>query len=152
MEYKIGLLLHMFGLSLIAGGFLGGYIVEKRFWKLVEINISHAGSVLPIMKTLPVIIQLGVLIQVISGTLLLQSPSWAFWGQAWLSVKLILVALALANGLLVGKKLGAKIGFQVFSAAPDKASLLVLKRKMVSFNIIQLVLTVTIIVLATVFR
>jgi hypothetical protein len=152
MEYKIGLLFHMFGLSMIAGGFLGGYLVEKRFWKLVEIDISHAGSVLPIMKTLPVIIQVGVLIQVISGTLLLQSASWAFWGQAWLSIKLILVALALANGLLVGKKLGAKIGFQVFSTAPDKLALAVLKKKMISFNLVQLALTVGILVLATVFR
>ena len=122
MEYKVALLLHMFGLVMIAGGFLGSYIVEQSFWKQVDADISHTGTLLPIMKTLPLIIQVGVLIQVVSGTLLLQSRSWAFWGQAWLSIKLILVALAVANGLLVGKKLGEKIGFQVFSSAPDKAA------------------------------
>ena len=151
-EQSIGLLFHMFGIIMIARGFLGAFIVEQRFWKQVNSDISKSGAILPIMKTLPLIIQVGLLIQVISGVVLLHARNWQYWGENWLSIKLIFVALAFANGILVGKRLGGKIGAQVFSPSPDKAALVVLKGKMKTCNFIQTVLILGILTLATVFR
>ena len=151
-ERSIGLFLHIIGIIMIAGGFLGAYIVARPFWKQVDIDIYKAGAILPLMKTLPIIIQLGVLLQVITGIILLHSRTWKYWGENWLTIKLILVALAFTNGLMVGKKLGAKIGMQIFSPSPDKAALAVLKGKMKNFNFIQAILLFGILLLSTVFR
>jgi hypothetical protein len=104
------------------------------------------------MKTLPIIIQLGVLLQVITGIIMLHSRTWKYWGENWLTIKLILVAPAFANGLMVGKKLGAKIGMQIFLPSPDKATLAVLKGKMKNFNFIKAILLLGILLLSAVFR
>jgi uncharacterized membrane protein len=106
-EYSIGLFLHIIGIIMIAGGFLGAYMVARRFWQQGNTDIFKAGAILPLMKTLPIIIQLGVLLQVITGIIMLHSRTWKYLGENWLTIKLILVALAFANGLMVYKKLGA---------------------------------------------
>jgi hypothetical protein len=137
---------------MIAGGFLGAYVVERQFWKQVDMDITKSGALLPMMKTLPIIIQLGLLVQIISGIGLLHATEWTIWGQTWLTVKLLLVLWAFLNGLLVGKKLGGKIAAQIFSPSPDKAALAVLKVKFAKFNIMQLILVVAILMLATMFR
>jgi len=142
----------MIGIVMIAGSFLGLYFIQHQFWKLVDTDISKSGALLPLMKTLPIVIQLGVLVQIISGIALLHSRSWTFWGQNWLYLKIILVVIAVLNGILVGKKLGGKIAMQVFSPAPDRAALVVLKGKMRTFNAIQLILVLAILFLATILR
>lgn len=152
MEHSSSLLLHMIGMIMIAGGFLGAYVVEKQFWKQVDTDITKAGTLLPMMKTLPIIIQMGVLVQIISGIGMLHSREWSFWGQNWLYIKLVLVVIAVLNGILVGKKLGGKIAAQVFSPSPDRAILASLKGKMRTFDIVQLILVLGILFLATVLR
>ena len=104
------------------------------------------------MKTLPIIIQLGVLVQIISGIMLLHAKEWTFWGQHWLYVKIVLVVIATLNGILWGKKLGGKIAVQVFSPAPDRAVLASLKGKMRTFDIVQLILVICILLFATILR
>lgn len=152
LEHNLGLFLHMIGIIMIAGGFLGAYIVETQFWKQVNTDISKAGALLPVMKTLPMIIQIGVLVQIISGIQLLHARSWVFWGENWLYIKLVLVVIAVLNGILVGKKLGGQIAAQVFSPSPDKAVLATLKSKMHRFDLVQLILVIAILSIATIFR
>ena len=152
MEHNVSLFLHMIGIIMIAGGFLGAYVVETQFWKQVDTDTSKAGTLLPIMKTLPIIIQMGVLVQVISGISLLHSRAWVFWGENWLYIKLAMVIIAVLNGILVGKKLGGKIAAQVFSPSPDRAVLTTLKSKMRTFDLIQLILVIGILSISTIFR
>jgi len=152
LEHSTTLFLHMIGIIMIAGGFLGAIVVERQFWKLVDADITKSGALLPMMKTFPIIIQMGVLVQIISGIGMLHSRAWCFWGQNWLYIKIVLVIVAVLNGILVGKKIGGKIAAQVFSPTPDRAALASLKVKMRNFDLVQLILVLAILFFATILR
>jgi uncharacterized membrane protein len=152
MLHNIGLLIHVFGITMILGGFMALLVIDKQFWKLVDADISKAGALLPLMKTLPIIIQLGALVQIISGIMMLSSRNWQYWGETWLYVKLVLFVALVTNGFAVGKPTGGKIAAQVFSPTPDRTALTSLKGKMRTFNMVQLIMLLALLFMVTIYR
>jgi hypothetical protein len=137
MIFKTGLFFHIAGIFLIAGGLVGGALTERLFWKYVQQASEKAKPIVPLLLLFPRVIISGAVIMLISGLLMLYSVHWIFWGQSWLTLKLIFFILLVLNGRLVGKPLFGKIAAAVQSATSNTDTLVSLKKRLNSFHLIQ---------------
>ena len=137
MIFHIGLLFHIIGIFLLAGGSIGNLVVEKLFWHYLNKFSEKSKTLSVLLSRFPKIILTGSMLMLASGLLMLYSVNWAFWGQTWLTIKLCLYAVLLFNGLLIAKPTLAKIVSEVQSPQFQMQALLDLKKKMGRFHIIQ---------------
>ncbi len=104
------LFLHIIGITLIAGGFVGSIIAERLLWDYLKHEQSGLAAVIaPLLRRFPPVIQVGTVLMLISGLLLLWSNQWAYWGQLWFTAKLILYVLLILNGALVATPVSEKL-------------------------------------------
>jgi hypothetical protein len=135
--HQTGFLFHIFGILLLAGGSIGGIIVERFFWQQAHKAPEKCEVLLPLLKRLPVLTLAGSLVILLSGLLMLKSLDWMIWGQLWFYTKITLYTLLVLNTTLVARPAIGKIGQQITSGHPDKAVLLALQRKMLRFHFIE---------------
>jgi hypothetical protein len=160
--YSLGLLLHIVGLFLIAGGSVGSLVVERLLWQHVgQGKIGLASGLLPLLRQLPVVIQIGSFSMPLSGLLMLQQVQWSYWGQLWLTGKLMLYVLLVLNGILVAKPAGERLA-QTLSGmtapllaglkdapAPPDAALPAIRQRMLVFTLTQFGMLLLLLVLST---
>jgi len=137
MIFHIGLLFHIIGIFLIAGGSIGNLVVEKLFWHYIGQVSEKSKTLSVLLSRFPKIILAGSMLMLASGLLMLYSVNWTFWGQTWLTIKLCLYSVLLFNGLLIAGPTLAKIVSEVQSPQFQMQALLDLKKKMTRFHIIQ---------------
>jgi len=99
---QICLVVHLTGLTLMAGTTVSEYITLKAFSKMLFTGDEKAMSLLLLMKKLSVFLGLGVALLILSGTGLFIITGGAFIHQFWFKVKLILIVVLILNGFLVG--------------------------------------------------
>ena len=144
---QIGLYIHMIALIIVGGGSIGGTIVEKQLWKKIEAGSGDAKTILPILKSTAQFIQIGLILLVVSGLLMLFSVNWVFLSQTWFMVKFSLFILLPIRGAIVGKPTVKKIGRQVQEDINNLPAFMKLKAKMNRFHFIQYTLVAVIIFL-----
>lgn len=152
--FSIGLFIHIIGITCIAGGSIGGLVLEAHLWKLIRQSPEHVSVVGPLMPKYPVIIQVGTLLMLISGLMMLGALGWVVAGQWWFIIKMVLVVALVLNGTLVAKPNGKKIRLlvpQLIQGKSVHAELQLVRRKMIAFHISEMTLLVIVYLLA-VFR
>jgi hypothetical protein len=152
--FSIGLFIHIIGITCIAGGSIGGLVLETHIWKHIRESPDNVRVLGPIMPNYPVIIQAGTLLMLFSGLLMLGALGWTVAGQWWFIIKMVLVAGLVLNGVLVARPNGARLRKLVPRLARGedvKAELSKVKRNMTLFHISELAMLVTVYLLA-VFR
>ena len=137
MIFKTGLFFHIIGIFLIAGGLVGAVLTESIFWNYIRQGSEKAKAMVPLLLLFPRVIISGAMLMLITGLLMLYGVHWVFWGQTWLSLKLILFILLVLNGRLVGKKLFASIAAGLQSPDHEIRALLPLKTRLTRFHIMQ---------------
>ncbi|HKI44011.1 MAG TPA: hypothetical protein VKA08_01645 [Balneolales bacterium] len=101
--FSIGLFGHIIGITCIAGGSVGGWILETQVWKHVHTSPEKVVVFGPLMPKYPIIIQVGTLLTLISGLIMLGATHWVMAHQWWFIIKMMLVVTSVLNGLLVAK-------------------------------------------------
>jgi uncharacterized membrane protein len=104
------LLLHLLSLTVITGGMIGSLTIYLVFRKAVHsapAQLPGLGRMFPIFGMLT---SAGLLLMIVSGLLLMRSRGWGDWGQTWLTVKLVIVALLFANAHIVALPIGKRMG------------------------------------------
>lgn len=171
--FSAGLFIHIIGITCIAGGSIGGLVLETHLWKLIRQTPEKVPAVAPVMPKYPVIIQVGTILMVISGLMMLASLDWFVASQWWFIIKMILVAALVLNGMLVAKPNGEKLRMLVPKLIRAKAvpagfgeelsensveteitiqqELETVRKKMIAFHISEMALLVIVYLLA-VFR
>jgi uncharacterized membrane protein len=107
--FSIGLFIHIIGITCIAGGAIGGLVLEAHLWELIGQTPEKVSAVGPLMPRYPIIIQAGTLLMVISGLMMLGSQGWVVASQWWFIIKMIFVLALVLNGRLVAKPNGERI-------------------------------------------
>lgn len=136
---------------MLAGGSIGGIAVEGVFWKHVRVNNEKALALLPVLKRMPLLVQTGSLLILLSGLLMLKSLDWMIWGQTWFYIKISLYTLLVLNSFFIARPVNTGISKLVSSGAPDPAALASFKRKLISVHILELT-TLLVLVTVTMFR
>jgi len=107
--FSFGLLVHIIGITCIAGGSVGGLVLETQIWKHMQ-NAPEKVRVLgPLMSKYPVIIQAGTLLMLASGLVMLGALGWNVAEQDWFIVKMAFVVALVLNGVLVARPNGLKL-------------------------------------------
>src|SRR6476620_1196887 len=119
MIFHIGLLFHIIGIFLLAGGSIGNLVVEKLFWHYLNKFSEKSKTLSVLLSRFPPIILTGSMLMLASGLLMLYGVNWTFWGQTWLTIKLCLYAMLLLNGILIAKPTFKKIVAEAQSPQPQ---------------------------------
>lgn len=139
--FPTALFIHIVGITLIAGGSIGGLILETHIWKIIHQSPEKVSVLGPLMPKFPVIIQVGTLLMFISGFMLLDALGWTVAGQWWFIIKMVFVVALISNGMLVAKPTGEKLRIlvpQLINGKPVQAELKMVRRKMIWFHISEL--------------
>lgn len=107
--FPFGLFIHIIGITCIAGGSIGGLLLEKQIWKHVKESPENVRVFGPLMSKYPVIIQAGTLLMLISGLMMLDALGWKTAGQWWFIIKMAFVIALVLNGVLVARPNGARL-------------------------------------------
>ncbi|KAA2241889.1 DUF2214 family protein [Chitinophaga agrisoli] len=116
---RLLLTLHITGLVVMAGATLIDYITFRTFWDFADHGNSRSSlGLLPLMAKYGALVRTGAGILFISGiAMFMIKNSW--WEQPWFKVKLVLVAILILHGILVGNRTGINFRKMVVDNSPD---------------------------------
>jgi len=154
MLFSIGLFIHIIGITFIAGGSLGGLVLENQIWKSLPTSPEKVRVLGPLMPKYPVIIQAGTLLMLVSGLVMLGALGWSIASQGWFIAKMLLVVALVLNGLLVAKPNGIKLRAlipRLMKGEPVTLEIAKVKRTMTLFHLSEMTMLLLVYLLA-VFR
>lgn len=107
--YPLALVLHLTGLTLLAGTTIIDYVVFRKFWQRFQAAPKDGLAVLQVQALFQPFIITGMLLLILSGVGMMALTNGAFGEQVWFRVKFGIVLLIIANGILVGRRLAARL-------------------------------------------
>jgi hypothetical protein len=137
MLHQIGLFFHMVAIMLAAGGSVGAMLVEKQLWSRINERPDDARAMMPILKSAPRLIMVGLAFFLVSGVIMLFSVNWIYLTQPWFIVKFVLFVSLPVRGVIIGRTTIKHIGMQISQSPANMTALLPLKAKMLRFHIAQ---------------
>lgn len=152
--FSIGLFVHIIGITCIAGGSVGGLVLETQIWKHVHSSPEKVVVLSPLMPKYPVIIQAGTLLMLISGLIMLGSTHWVMAHQWWFIIKMILVVSLVLNGLLVAKPNAKKLQRlipRIISGEPLFSEVRQVKKRLITFHVSEMTMLL-VVYLLVIFR
>ena len=106
---QIFLIMHLTGLTLMAGTTVAEYITFNTFSKLFGKERERSLSLLELMKKLSGLLGLGAALLILSGIGLFIVTNGVFIHQFWFRIKLLLIFILILNGFLVGGRQESKL-------------------------------------------
>jgi hypothetical protein len=149
--YHIALVMHITGLTMIAGTTLVDYTIFKQFWKKFAADKQKGMAVMEAVSKLPMLFGIGFILIIVSGVYMMYVTNGAFGEQAWFRIKFGLIILIIINGLAIGRRQGVKLRKVLSEETTDGSvdgRLLNIKNNLSLFHISQIVMLVTIFVLS----
>ena len=137
MLHQIGLFFHMVAIMLAAGGSVGAMLVEKQLWSRINERPDDARAMMPILKSAPRLIMVGLAFFLVSGLIMLSSVNWIYLTQPWFIIKFVLFLSLPVRGAIIGRPTIKHIGMQISQSPTNMTALLPLKAKMLRFHIAQ---------------
>ncbi|MBS1600648.1 MAG: DUF2269 family protein [Bacteroidetes bacterium] len=148
MFFQLGLFFHIMGVIALSGSTISNMVVQNIFWKNVDEPAEFRKKFIPMMVALPIVIVVSMILQLLSGLIMLSTVQWAFVNQRWFIIKIILYVIGFLNGIFIAKPTNKKIVQEVSSSNTDKKLLAALKKKMTLFHFVQYTLLILLIVMA----
>ena len=148
--YQTCLVLHITGITAMAGATVVDSIVFRQFWKQYASDKRKAAGTIETAAKFARLIPLGFLLLLLSGVGIMALTKGLYGEQVWFRIKMALVLLTVINGIAVGQRNGRKLQRTVAAEAAganEDARILNLKAKLGWFHAIQLLLFLLIFVL-----
>nr|WP_294874313.1 DUF2214 family protein [uncultured Pedobacter sp.] len=98
------LVMHLTGLTLLAGTTAADYIVFRTFSNQLKTEGQRSENLLNLMSRLGVILGIGGGLLIFSGLGLMTITHGVFMHQLWFKIKLALIIMLVLNGFLVGNR------------------------------------------------
>jgi hypothetical protein len=104
--YKIALVAHIVGITIMAGTTFIDFISFKQFWKTLSNNRSAALVIADYLYKLQRFMGIGMLIIIVSGVNMMIFLHQVWGEQIWFRVKIGILVLVIINGLALRRRLG----------------------------------------------
>lgn len=144
------LVLHITGITMMAGATVVDSIVQQQFWKQYKIDKQKALGIIETAAKFARLIPIGFILLLVSGVGMMAITHGAYGEQNWFRIKMILVVITVINGIAVGRRNGNKLRRFVtaeMAGADAAVAILSTRKKLVWFNAIQLLVFLAIFVL-----
>lgn len=139
------LVLHITGITMMAGTALIDTIFYKQFFRQYNIDQTKAAGTLEASGKIAVLFPIGFLLLLLSGVSIMLLTHGIYAEQTWFKIKMILVIITVVNGLAVGRRTGLQVRKNV--AVNNTAAVINLKQRLLVFHITQLTLFAAIFVM-----
>ena len=152
MLYNACLWLHIIGISLMAGSTVVDFMLTRKFWAIYHLQPQEGILARKITARVSSLIMAGIIIILISGIGMMVATRGVFGSMLWFRIKMILVLVVIANGIVMGRRLGLQLKKVLVPAGhqlPDELSLMPLRKGLNRFHISQLILFLIIFLLST---
>lgn len=139
--YLLTVLVHIIGLTMVAGTTLICFIANRRFWKLYPDHSQQALGIAALTKRFSVIIGIGMLLLIVSGVMLMVQTNGTYAEQLWFRIKMMLVLLSIANAI-IGRSLDKRVTIALAETQGSSLSAraITLRSRVQLFFIVQLVI------------
>lgn len=143
----ITLAVHILSFGLVATGVIGGDVVDGAIRGALRRGAAQeAGAIAGMMLRLAIVAQVGAGLLILTGVGMLAEAHWAWWGQGWLTIKLILVGVLILNGPLVARP--AAVALREALQAGKMEATVPLLRRLAVFHVAQTTGLIAIVALA----
>jgi uncharacterized membrane protein len=144
---SITLAVHILSFGLVATGVIGGDVVDGSVRGALRRGaVQEADAIAGMMLRLAICAQVGAGLLLLSGVGMLAEKHWGFWGEGWLTVKLILFGVLVLNGPLVARPAAKALRAALQAGRMDATSRIL--SRLALFHVVQTVGLVAIVVLA----
>lgn len=103
------LVLHLTGLTIMAGTTLIDFTIFKTFWKYFDKNTEKSKGVLAGTSKSSRLIGIGAALLVITGIGMMALTHGVFGEQLWFRIKIGIVLILMLNGIIFGRRQGEKL-------------------------------------------
>lgn len=107
--YNMALVMHIVGITVMAGATLIEYVTFRQFWKIVAIDKSRGAVVWETISNYQKMMGIGMLIIILGGVGMMYYLHEAWGAQLWFRIKFGLVILVIINGLGIRRILGSRL-------------------------------------------
>lgn len=149
--YNLALVLHIVGITLMAGATFIEYITFRQFWRTVAYDRNKATSVWETITNQQKLMGFGMLIIILSGVTMMYYLHEAWGAQLWFRIKFGLLIIVIFNGLGARRILGSRLN-KTLTLAEPQGNVIDLTAKIrtniLVVHVIQLLLFLTIFVLS----
>jgi hypothetical protein len=147
--YKAFLVLHIIGITVMAGTTFIDYMIYRQFWR-TYLNDSAQGLVFErIANKLQRFLGIGMLLIIISGVGMMYYMHQVWGQQIWFRIKMGVLLVIIFNGLGFRRVIGSKIQRIILnSSIPEDTQLSMLKTSMTFVQSIQMMLVIVIFILS----
>lgn len=147
MLFNTSLWLHITGITLLAGTTVVDFVLTRKFWAFYARDRQEGILVRKMSDKLPLLVVAGIVLILLSGVGMMAATRGVFDTMLWFRIKMALVLLVILNGVLIGRRLNAKLNRLLVVTAPqvaDQQSLSQVKKNLNLFHLVQLTLLFTI--------
>ena len=147
--FRILLVLHFCGLTIMAGTTVVDYFTFKTFCRLAKVGDNREQGLLPIMSRYGELVRIGAAILIFSGLTMLILEK-GVWLEPWFKIKIALVVLLVLNGMFVGNSLGLKFRKMIIDSAGTAEQITDIKGNLNLFYLAQLTIFLLIIMVSVI--
>jgi hypothetical protein len=143
---QVCLVIHLAGLTLMAGAIVSEYVVFSTFSKRFQRDGVISAGLVELAARFPAVLGIGAGALILSGTGLFIVTQGAFGHQLWFQVKILLIVTLVLNGFLIGGKYDRRLkeGIRVNEPIEIRSAVTGIRR----FCLIQITVFLVIIILA----
>jgi len=139
--------LHIIGLTMMAGTTLIDSIMYKQFWKQYNIDRTKAIGMLEVTAKIALLFGTGFLLLLLSGVGIMLLTNGIYAEQICFKIKMMLVIIVIVNGLALGRRTGLQIRKNIAAGGTNTVQLTSLKKTLSFFHLLQLTLFIAIFVM-----
>ncbi len=107
--YNIALVVHIVGITIMAGATFIDFVTFRRFWKILPSNRQAGLVIADFLYGLQRFLGIGMLIIILSGVGMMAFLHQVWGQQIWFRVKFGILILIIINGLAIRRRLGNKL-------------------------------------------
>ncbi|HUB61906.1 MAG TPA: hypothetical protein VL978_14430 [Puia sp.] len=148
MTLNLWLVLHLTGLTMMAGAILADFSISFRLNRYLFTDKARALVLLEGSTGLAPLIGAGAILLILSGTAMTIYLKDAVTAASWFRIKMPLVALLVINGVAIARPTGLKLKNLLAQPAPAESQISRLRNRLRLFYILQLVLFASVFILS----
>jgi hypothetical protein len=141
MIYHTSLWFHIIGITLLAGTTVVDFVLTRKFWAFYAKDNQAGILVRKLTEKLPLLIVAGIVLTLLSGVGMMTVLHAVVGAMLWFRIKIVLVLIAILNGIIVGRRLNSRLNKLLVSAGTQSAkegSLNQVKKNLQLFHLTQL--------------
>jgi len=108
-SFYVGKLLHIIGLTMLAGTTLVSYVVSKKFWAQYKQDKEKGFAIMQAISKLPWLAGVGLGLQLISGFMIMAAVGGGYGAQLWFRIKMIFVLLIISGSIVLSRGMQNKM-------------------------------------------